>query len=78
MSSETPNPSDNQSDSQNNEPLDVESALEGTFDPRDLVRQGYSNQDPEEIGSNPGVAPETVALNEPAEVREGFKFNNRD
>jgi hypothetical protein len=35
--------------------------------------KGRSIVDPEEIGTNPALAPETIALNEPAEVREGFK-----
>ncbi len=37
--------------------------------------KGRSVLDPEEIGTNPALAPETITLNEPAEVREGFKFD---
>lgn len=75
MSAETPNPSGDQDNAKDKEQTDQESVLEDTFDPRDLVRTGSSPQDPTEIGSNPALAPETVALNDPAEVKEGFKFD---
>jgi hypothetical protein len=52
-----------------------ESALKDTVDPQDLAYTNRSTLDPEEIGINPAVAPETIALNEPAEVREAFKFD---
>jgi hypothetical protein len=75
MSAETPKPSADQDNAKDKEQTDQESVLEDTFDPRDLVRTGYSTSDPTELGSNPALAPETVALNDPAEVKEGFKFD---
>ena len=50
-----------------------DSVLKDTYDPADLVR--HPTQNPEEIGSNPGVAPETNGLNEPAPAMEGYKFD---
>jgi hypothetical protein len=41
----------------------------------DLVMKGRSSLDPTEIGSNPALAPETVTLDDPAEIREGFRFD---
>ena len=74
MSPETPNPSANQENAKDKEQTDEEeSVLKDAVDPRDLVMKGHSIVDPEEIGTNPALAPETIALNEPAEVREGFK-----
>ena len=73
MSPETPNPSADQENAKNNEQTEEESVLKDAVDPRDLVMKGRSIVDPEEIGTNPALAPETIALNEPAEVREGFK-----
>jgi hypothetical protein len=74
MSPETPNPSANQENAKDKEQTDEEeSVLKDAVDPRDLVMKGRSIVDPEEIGTNPALAPETIALNEPAEVREGFK-----
>ncbi len=75
MSSETPNPSDDQENAKDKEPTDPASVLKDAVDPRDLVMKGRSVLDPEEIGTNPALAPETITLNEPAEVREGFKFD---
>jgi hypothetical protein len=49
------------------------SALNDTVDPRDLAYIGRSNSDPDELGSNPAVVPQM--LNEPADIREGFKFD---
>jgi hypothetical protein len=74
MSPETPNPSADQENAKDKEQTDEEeSVLKDAVDPRDLVMKGRSIVDPEEIGTNPALAPETIALNEPAEVREGFK-----
>jgi hypothetical protein len=74
MSPETPNPSANEENAKDKEQTDEEeSVLKDAVDPRDLVMKGRSILDPEEIGTNPALAPETIALNEPAEVREGFK-----
>jgi len=73
MSPETPNPSANQENAKDNEQTEEESVLKDAVDPRDLVMKSRSIVDPEEIGTNPALAPETIALNEPAEVREGFK-----
>jgi hypothetical protein len=73
MSPETPNPSADQENAKDNEQSEEESVLKDAVDPRDLVMKGRSIVDPEEIGTNPALAPETIALNEPAEVREGFK-----
>jgi hypothetical protein len=74
MSPETPNPSADQENAKDKEQTDEEeSVLKDAVDPRDLVMKGHSIVDPEEIGTNPALAPETIALNEPAEVREGFK-----
>jgi hypothetical protein len=74
MSPEKSNPSANQENAKDKEQTDEEeSVLKDAVDPRDLVMKGRSIVDPEEIGTNPALAPETIALNEPAEVREGFK-----
>jgi hypothetical protein len=74
MSPETPNPSANEENAKDKEQTDEEeSVLKDAVDPRDLVMKGRSIVDPEEIGTNPALAPETIALNEPAEVREGVK-----
>ncbi|MBD0363466.1 MAG: hypothetical protein ICV55_11955 [Coleofasciculus sp. C3-bin4] len=73
MSPETPNPSADQENAKDKEQSEEESVLKDAVDPRDLVMKGRSIVDPEEIGTNPALAPETIALNEPAEVREGFK-----
>jgi hypothetical protein len=74
MIPETPNPSADQENAKDKEQTDEEeSVLKDAVDPRDLVMKGRSIVDPEEIGTNPALAPETIALNEPAEVREGFK-----
>jgi hypothetical protein len=75
MSSETPNPSADQENAEDKEPTEGESILKDAVDPRDLVLKGRSILDPAEIGTNPALAPETIALNDPAEVREGFKFD---
>ena len=73
MSPETPNPSADQENAKDKEQTEEESVLKDAVDPRDLVMKSRSIVDPEEIGTNPALAPETIALNEPAEVREGFK-----
>jgi hypothetical protein len=73
MSPEKSNPSANQENAKDKEQTEEESVLKDAVDPRDLVMKGRSIVDPEEIGTNPALAPETIALNEPAEVREGFK-----
>ncbi len=76
MSSETPNPSADKENAKDTEQTveDIqESVLKDAVDPRDLVMKGRSVLDPNEIGSNPALAPETVTLNDPAEVREGYK-----
>jgi hypothetical protein len=52
-----------------------ESVLKDTVDPQDLAYTNRSTLDPDEIGTNPALAPETIALNDPAEVREAFKFD---
>ncbi len=75
MSSETPNPGADQENASENEQTAQESLLQDAVDPRDLVLKGRSILDPNEIGTNPALAPETITLNEPAEVREGFKFD---
>jgi len=73
MSPEKSNPSADQENAKDKEQSEEESVLKDAVDPRDLVMKGRSIVDPEEIGTNPALAPETIALNEPAEVREGFK-----
>jgi len=73
MSPEKSNPSADQENAKDKEQSEEESVLKDAVDPRDLVMKGRSILDPEEIGTNPALAPETIALNEPAEVREGFK-----
>ena len=75
MSSEKPNPSADQENAKDKEQTEGESILKDAVDPRDLVLKGRSNLDPTEIGTNPALAPETTTLNDPAEVREGFKFD---
>jgi hypothetical protein len=75
MSPETPNPSADQENAKDEEQTQEDSALKDAVDPRDLVMKGRSVLDPQEIGTNPALAPETVTLNEPAEVMEGFKFD---
>lgn len=80
MSSPDPNPSANQENAKDTQQTldDIqESVLKDAVDPRDLVMKGRSILDPNEIGSNPALAPETVTLNDPAEVKEGFK-SDRD
>lgn len=80
MSTETPNPSADKENAKDTEQTleDIqESVLKDAVDPRDLVMKGPSGIDPNEIGSNPALAPETVTLNDPAEVKEGFK-SDRD
>lgn len=72
MSTEKPNSSTNPEEKNQTE---HKPDREDIVDPRDLVLKGGSGVDPAELGSNPGLAPETVGLNEPAEVREGFKFD---
>ena len=75
MSPETPKPSADQENAKDEEQTQEDSALKDAVDPRDLVMKGRSVLDPQEIGTNPALAPETVTLNEPAEVMEGFKFD---
>ncbi len=75
MSPETPNQSADQDNAKDNEQTDQESVLKNAVDPQDLVLKGRSILDPEEIGSNPALAPETVALTDPNEIKEGFKFD---
>ena len=80
MSTETPNPSADKEKAQDTEQTleDIqEFVLKDAVDPRDLVMKGRSVLDPNEIGSNPALAPETVTLNDPAEIKEGFK-SDRD
>jgi hypothetical protein len=80
MSSPDPNPSADQENAKDTQQTldDIqESVLKDAVDPRDLVMKGRSVLDPNEIGSNPALAPETVALNDPAEVKEGYK-SDRD
>lgn len=50
-----------------------ESFLHNTVDPQDLAYTNRTVSDPEELLSNPAVVPQT--LNEPADIREGFKFD---
>jgi hypothetical protein len=75
MSPNAPNSSTDQENTKDKEQTPEESVLENAYDPEDLVQKGYSTLDPAEIGSNPALAPETVTLNDPAEVREGYKFD---
>lgn len=75
MSSESLNPPAEQENAKDKEQTAQESVLKDTYDVEDIVYKNSSSIDPEEIGSNPALAPETVALNDPAEVREGFKFD---
>ncbi len=75
MSTETPNPSADKENAKDEEQTQEDSVLKDAVDPRDLVMKGRSVLDPQEIGTNPALAPETVTLNEPAEVMEGFKFD---
>lgn len=69
MSPKKPNPSTNPEKERTQE----ESILKDTVDPQDLAYINRSNSDPDELGSNPAVVPQT--LNEPADIREGFKFD---
>jgi hypothetical protein len=75
MSSETPNSSVNPEDHQDKEPTNHESLLKNAVDVDDLVMKGRSSLDPAEIGTNPAIAPETVTLDDPAEIKEGFRFD---
>jgi hypothetical protein len=68
-SSEKPNPSTNPEKERNEQ----ESVLKDTVDPQDLAYINRSISNPEEVLSNPSVVPQT--LNEPADIREGFKFD---
>ena len=75
MNPETPNPSDEQENAKDKEQTVEESVLKDAVDPRDLVmKSGYTGE-PQELLSNPAVAPQTSTLNEPDEIREGFKFD---
>jgi len=75
MSSKTQNASVNPEDDKDKEQSDRESPLKNMVDVDDLVMKGRSSLDPTEIGSNPALAPETVTLDDPAEIREGFRFD---
>jgi hypothetical protein len=75
MSSKTQNSSVNPEDNKDKEQSDRESPLKNMVDVDDLVMKGRSSLDPTEIGSNPALAPETVTLDDPAEIREGFRFD---
>ena len=75
MSSKTQNSSVNPEDDNDKEQSDHESHLKNLVDVDDLVMKGRSSLDPTEIGSNPALAPETVTLDDPAEIREGFRFD---
>jgi hypothetical protein len=72
MSSETSKPSANQENAKNNEQTEEESLLKDAVDAQDLALKGRTIQDPEELKSNPAVAPQM--LNDPADIKEGFKF----
>ena len=49
------------------------SNLKNTVDPQDLAYTNRTVSNPDELLSNPAVVPQT--LNEPADIREGFKFD---
>lgn len=49
------------------------SNLKDTVDPQDLAYTNRTVSNPDELLSNPAVVPQT--LNEPADIREGFKFD---
>lgn len=72
MSAETSKPSANQENAKNNEQTEEDSLLKDAVDPQDLALKGRTIQDPEELKSNPAVVPQM--LNDPADIREGFKF----
>ncbi|HEY9830694.1 MAG TPA: hypothetical protein V6D26_08945 [Stenomitos sp.] len=69
MSSEHPNSSINPE----KEPHQEDSSLKDTVDPQDLAYTSGSVSNPDELRSNPAVVPQT--LDEPADIREGFKFD---
>lgn len=69
---EKPNPSTDPEKERNEQT----SNLKDTVDPQDLALIGRSASNPDELGSNPAVLPQM--LNEPAEIREGFKFDREE
>jgi hypothetical protein len=69
MSSEQPNSSINPEKERHQE----DSVLKDTVDPQDLAYTSGSVSNPDELRSNPAVVPQT--LDEPADIREGFKFD---
>jgi hypothetical protein len=69
MNPEKANPSINPEKERTQE----ESVLKDTVDPQDLAYINRSVSNPDELGSNPAVVPQM--LNEPADIREGFKFD---
>lgn len=56
------------------EKSDRGSVFEDAVDPRDLVLKGRTVSNPDELGSNPAVVPQTQTLNDPADIRDGFDF----
>jgi hypothetical protein len=60
MSSETPNSSTDQENTQDPVQAIAESVLEDAVDPQDLVMKGGYTGDPREIVANPAVAPQML------------------
>jgi hypothetical protein len=60
MHPETPNPSADQENAKDKEQTQEESVLKDAVDPRDLVMKGASVGEPQEIISNPAVAPQML------------------
>ena len=69
MNSEQPNSSINPEKERAKE----DSYLHDTVDPQDLAYTNRTVSDPDELLNNPAVTPQM--LNEPADIREGFKFD---
>lgn len=69
MNSEQPNSSLNPE----KERAQEDSFLKDTVDPQDLAYTNRTVSDPDELLNNPAVVPQM--LNEPADIREGFKFD---
>ena len=69
MNSEQPNPPINPEKERAKE----DSYLHDTVDPQDLAYTNRTVSDPDELLNNPAVTPQM--LNEPADIREGFKFD---
>jgi hypothetical protein len=71
MSSETPNPSADQENTQDPVQAIAESVLKDAVDPRDLVMKGGYTGDPREIVANPAVAPQMI--DDTTELRDDLR-----